>query len=50
MNMWKWGIKEGMWSLLCRRVQLSMPDGLFEISLSIWLIVKEFKGSELLTS
>ena len=31
-------------------VQLSVPGGLFEISLSIWLIIKGFKESELITS
>lgn len=31
-------------------VQLAIPGGLFEISLSIWLIIKGFKESELITS
>ena len=31
-------------------VQLALPGGLFEISLSIWLIIKGFKESELILS
>jgi hypothetical protein len=31
-------------------VQLAIPGGLFEITLSIWLIIKGFKESELVTS
>jgi hypothetical protein len=31
-------------------VQLSIPGGLFEITLSIWLIIKGFKESELIKS
>jgi len=31
-------------------VQLAIPGGLFEISLSIWLIIKGFKTSELITT
>lgn len=31
-------------------VQLAIPGGLFEITLSIWLIIKGFKESELITS